>query len=330
MQVSRNVGARDGVTAVLVAMATPLNLELAATMGLAAEGDASPEQLLVAIRATDDDALAGATAAVKAALAERERTGGTASTVPLRTIGAGLAEIPGATLAIVSVPGRHAVAEAADAVAAGRSVLVFSDGVPVEDEVALKRAAHDAGVLVMGPDCGTAMVSGVALGFANAVRRGPVGLVAESGTGAQQVSCLLDAAGVGVSHVLGVGGRDLSADVGGLATLDALAALDADPATELIILISKPPAPEVAHTVREAVSRLGTPVVTALLGPGQDDLTAAAEPALRAFGVSVPAWPSWPSDVPNSLDTAGSPPADPLGPPAASGSSGAFGSPQRT
>src|SRR3954469_21632445 len=215
MQVSRDVGATEGVRAVLVAMATPLNLELAANMGLAPDGDVSPEQLLIAIRAADDDALAAATAAVDAALAARERSTATAATVPLRPVGAGLAELPlgAGALAIVSVPGQYAVAEAADAIAAGRSVLVFSDGVPVEHEVLLKRAAHDAGVLVMGPDCGTAIVSGVALGFANVVRPGPVGLVAASGTGAQQVSCLLDAAGVGVSHVLGVGGRDLKAEV---------------------------------------------------------------------------------------------------------------------
>ena len=248
MQVSRDVAAQDGVTAVLVAMATPLNLELAATMGLAPDGDTSPEQLLIAVRAEDDDALAAALAAVDAALAARERSTGTATAVPQRTIGAGLDELgtDGPVLAIVSVPGSYAVAEAADAIAAGRSVLVFSDGVPVEHEVALKRAAHDAGVLVMGPDCGTAIVSGVALGFANVVRPGPVGLVAASGTGAQQVSCLLDMAGVGVSHVLGVGGRDLSEAVGGLATLDALAALDEDPATERILVVSKPPAPSVA------------------------------------------------------------------------------------
>ncbi|WP_324275311.1 hypothetical protein [Blastococcus brunescens] len=122
-------------------------------------------------------------------------------------------------------------------------MLVFSDGVPVEHEVALKRAAHDAGVLVMGPDCGTAIVSGVALGFANVVRPGPVGLVAASGTGAQQISCLLDMAGVGVSHVLGVGGRDLKEEVGGLGTLDALAALDADDATERVLLVSSRPRP---------------------------------------------------------------------------------------
>ena len=296
MQVSREVSGLDGVTGVLVAMATPLNLELAANMGLAPDGDASPEQLLIAVRAESDDALAAATAAVDAALAARERSTGTAAAVPQRTIGAGLGELSNddPALAIVSVPGAYAVAEAADAISAGRSVLVFSDGVPVEHEVALKQAAHDAGVLVMGPDCGTAIVSGVALGFANVVRRGPVGLVAASGTGAQQVSCLLDAAGVGVSHVLGVGGRDLSEAVGGLATLDALAALDADPATERVLLVSKPPAPSVATAVEAAAAELGVPVRSAVLSSGTPDLTAAVESLLGDMGLDVPTWPSRP------------------------------------
>jgi FdrA protein len=293
MQVSRDVAARDGVTAVLVAMATPLNLELAANMGLAPDEDTSPEQLLIAIRAEDDDALAAALAAVDAALAERERSTGPATAIPQRTIGAGLDELgsDGPALAIVSVPGQYAVAEAADAIAAGRSVLVFSDGVPVEHEVALKRAAHDAGVLVMGPDCGTAIVSGVALGFANVVRPGPVGLVAASGTGAQQISCLLDMAGVGVSHVLGVGGRDLSEAVGGLATLDALAALDADPATERILVVSKPPARAVAESVAAAAAELSVPVRSAVLSPDTPDLTGAVEGLLSDMGVDVPTWP---------------------------------------
>src|SRR5215203_5190801 len=254
MQVSREVASTDGVSAVLVAMATPLNLELATNMGLAPDGPASPEQLLIAIRAESDEALATALSAVDAALAARERSTGSAQAVPQRTIGAGLDELEGSALAIVSVPGQYAVAEAADAIAAGRSVLVFSDGVPVEHEVALKRAAHDAGVLVMGPDCGTAIVSGLALGFANVVRPGPVGLVAASGTGAQQISCLLDMAGVGVSHVLGVGGRDLS----------------------------------------EAAGGLSVPVRSAVLSPETPDLTAAVEALLGDLGVAVPDWPSRP------------------------------------
>jgi FdrA protein len=296
MQVSRDVAALPGVTGVLVAMATPLNLELAEGMGLAPEEAASPEQLLVAIRADDDAALAAATAAVDAALAARERSDTSAAAIPARTIAAGLDDLAGtdSALAIVSVPGQYATAEAADAIAAGRSVLIFSDGVPVEHEVALKRAAHEAGVLVMGPDCGTAIVSGVALGFANVVKPGPVGLVAASGTGAQQVSCLLDMAGVGVSHVLGTGGRDLSEAVGGLATLDALAALDADPATERVLLVSKPPAPSVATAVQDAASRLATPVRSAVLSPETPDLTAAVEALLGDLGRAVPVWPSRP------------------------------------
>ncbi|MCW2580347.1 MAG: FdrA family protein [Blastococcus sp.] len=302
MQVSREVGATDGVTAVLVAMATPLNLELAAGMGLAPEQGASPEQLLIAVRARDDAALAAAVAAVDAALAARERSSAAAA-VPQRTIGSGLAELAPEepALAIISVPGQYAVAEAADAIAAGRSVLIFSDGVPVEHEVALKRAAHEAGVLVMGPDCGTAIVSGVALGFANVVRPGPVGLVAASGTGAQQISCLLDMAGVGVSHVLGVGGRDLSEAVGGLATLDALAALDADPATERVLLVSKPPAPSVARSVEAAAAELSVPVRSAALSPGNPDLTAAVEALLADMGLDVPTWPSRPGPAESTV-----------------------------
>src|SRR5207244_12936461 len=130
---------------------------------------------------------------------------------------------------------------------AGASVMFDADNVPVAQEVRLKEVAAERGQLVMGPDCGTALVGGVGLGFANVVQPGPVGLVAASGTGAQQVMCLLDAAGVGVSHCLGVGGRDLSSAVAGRSTLAALDALDADEATELIVVVSKPPAPEVAE-----------------------------------------------------------------------------------
>ncbi|GAB3321056.1 hypothetical protein GCM10027451_42270 [Geodermatophilus aquaeductus] len=303
MQVSRDVGAREGVIAVLVAMATPLNVDLAAGMGFTPDRTPSPDQLLIAVRAVDDDVLAAAVAAVDAALAERERSRASADAQPARTIAAGLDDLEGdgPALAIVSVPGQYAALEAADAIAAGRSVLVFSDGVPVEQEVALKRAAHEAGVLVMGPDCGTAIVSGVALGFANVVRPGPVGVVAASGTGAQQVSCLLDAAGVGVSHVLGVGGRDLSEAVGGLATLDALSALDADPATERVLVVSKPPAPSVAEAVARAAAGLSTPVRSAALSPETPDLTAAVEALLGDLGLDVPIWPSRPGPAEAAL-----------------------------
>ena len=138
----------------------------------------------------------------------------------------------------------------------------------------------------MGPDCGTAVVGGLGLGFANTVSPGPVGIVAASGTGCQQVLALLDHAGVGVSSALGVGGRDLGADVRGLATREAMRRLDEDPAVEVILLVSKPPAEDVAAEIREYAAGLSTPVELALLGAGHPDLTEATEALLRARGVA--------------------------------------------
>ncbi|MEW1839747.1 FdrA family protein [Nonomuraea angiospora] len=287
MRISRALTEMSGVEAAMVAMATELNLAVLRDLGFTVP-QAGPGDLLIAVRARD------AGAAVEEAdrqLATFHRAEGTtADQPPLTTRSA--AGTP-ADLVLVSTPGEHAFAEALDAVQAGLPVMIFSDGVPVAQERRLKELAEAADVLVMGPDCGTAVIGGVGLGFANVLSPGPVGVVAASGTGAQQVTSLLDWAGTGVSHVLGVGGRDLSAEVGGLSTLRALRMLDEDPATELIVLISKPPSPEVAQTVREAVGRLRTPVVPALLP--EPDLTEATERALRALGRPVPEWPSWPA-----------------------------------
>ncbi|WP_404392207.1 DUF1116 domain-containing protein [Humibacillus xanthopallidus] len=290
LQVSRAAASTPGVEAAQVAMATELNLDVIRSMGFDVP-DGSPNDLLVAVRGSDEG-IAAALAVVAEHLTRRRGatpTGGLGEAPAPRTTGAAIAAL-GADLALVSVPGAHAVVEAFDAIAAGVSVMVFSDNVPVEDEVALKKAAARAGVLVMGPDCGTAVVGGVALGFADVVRPGPAGIVAASGTGAQQVMALLDAAGVGVSHCLGVGGRDLSAAVGGRSTRQALAALAADPATERILVVSKPPAAKVLAELEAYAAGLGKPVHWATLGPGRPDLTAAVEDLL---GGSERVWPEW-------------------------------------
>ncbi len=291
MRVSRALTGMPGVAVAVVAMATELNLGLARDLGFAVP-PATPGDLLVAVRADSPAELEDAAAELERQLAARAPASGTRGEAPPRTTRSAARAFE-ASLALVSVPGEHAFAEALDAVEAGISVMIFSDNMPVEQEILLKDRARARGVLVMGPDCGTAVVGGAGLGFANVLRPGPVGVVAASGTGAQQVTSLLDLAGVGVSHVLGVGGRDLSAEVGGRSAVQALRALDEDPATELIVLVSKPPAPEVARAVRDL--DLATPVVAALLGPGQDDLTTAAEKVLRALGRDVPEWPSWPT-----------------------------------
>jgi len=291
LQVSRTVQDAPGVSAAQVAMATPLNVEVLTSMGFDVPADATPNDLVVALRLDDDASLEAVLGAVEAALrASTRRDAGSAEVAPHRTTATALRDTDDA-LVLVSVPGASAFVEAMDALDAGRDVMVFSDNVPLDQEVVLKRTATERGLLVMGPDCGTAVVGGLGLGFANAVSPGPVGIVAASGTGCQQLLALLDHAGVGVTSALGVGGRDLSSDVGGLSTFEAVRRLDADSDVELIVVVSKPPAPEVATALEEYAATLATPVELALLGPGRPDLTVAAEQVLRRLGREVPDWP---------------------------------------
>jgi FdrA protein len=294
-----------GVETVIAAMGTELNRALLVDAGFPeAERGATADDLLIAVRADGDAAAHEALATVERVLTERRRSAvAGAQEVAPRSVEAAAAQSPDAGVVVVSVPGPHAYVEAAAALRAGRHVMVFSDGVEVAAEVALKRVAAASGRLVMGPDCGTAILGGVGLGFANVVVPGPVGLVAASGTGAQQLCCLLDGAGIGVRHVVGVGGRDLSAAVGGASTLAALAALDDDPAVEVIAVVSKPPDPEAAAAVMAAAADCHTPVVLALVGPGRPTLTDAAAEIAAALRTPFPepgSW-SWPPSPPEGF-----------------------------
>src|SRR5205823_795960 len=230
---------------------------------------ADANALVLAVCAADgraaDEAMSRGRAALFAELAQPEER----RRPEPRTISDAAARLPQANVAVISVPGPYAAMAAHSALTAGLHVLLFSDNVPLAAEVELKRRASRLGRLVMGPGAGTAVLGGIGLGFANAVGKGPVGIVAAAGTGAQEAMTLLDRWGIGVSQVIGVGGRDLSADVGGLMARDAVRALDADPATEVILIVSKPPDEDVARTVIGA-SR-GTPVVAACLGMSAPD-----------------------------------------------------------
>ena len=291
MQISRTVGELPGVTSALVAMATPLNLELLPRLGFEPVPGAGSDDLLVAIGADDDTALAGALARLDELFAARE-VATDAVAQPARTTRAALAR-SGGNLVVVSLPGPNALVESMDALRAGADVMLFSDNVPVEQEVALKEEAHRRGLLVMGPDCGTAIVGGVGLCFANVMRPGEVGVVAASGTGAQQVCALLDAAGVGVSAVLGTGGRDLSRAVGARSSLDAMTMLDQHEGTTLVVMLSKPPPAAVAARVAAAAGALKTPSVVGFLGRGRDDLTALTDKVLAALGRPALHPPEW-------------------------------------
>jgi FdrA protein len=291
LQVSRAVQDLDGVLAAQVAMATGLNIEVLTEMGFEVPGEATTNDLVVALRlaerATLDEALAGVD---RALLDANRRDDGPSEIAPPRTTATALRRAPDG-LVLVSVPGASAFVEAMDALDAGNDVMIFSDNVPLEQELVLKRTAEERGLLVMGPDCGTAVVGGLGLGFANTVTPGPVGIVAASGTGCQQLLALLDHAGVGVTSALGVGGRDLSTEVHGRSTREAIRRLDADPEVELILVVSKPPDGDVATELREYAATLATPVQLALLGAGEPDLTASAEAVLDRLGHTRPTWP---------------------------------------
>jgi len=267
MRLTRDLESVAGVHRAAAMMGTPQNRALLDAAGLLTdEGDlAAPADLLIAVIADDEAAAEAARGAAEAALAAPAAGAGRAAERP-RTLRSALTALPEATLALISVPGAYAGAEAQRALAAGLHVMLFSDNVDVETEVALKRDAAARGLFVMGPDCGSAILHGVPLGFANAVPRGRVGLVAASGTGLQEVTCLLAAEGEGVSHAIGVGSRDLSDAVGGAMTLSALAALREDPATEVVVVISKPPGPAVVARLVDALETFGKPAVLAIMG----------------------------------------------------------------
>ena len=328
MRISASLSGSEGVETVSLMIGTPSNVAILDEAGLLTEAAlaAGPDDLVLAVRAENEEALAAALDAAEARLdgaAEGPRSRGAAARFP--GMRAACEALPGANLAIVSVPGPFAARETRRALAAGLNVLVFSDNVPVEEEVALKREARARGLALMGPDCGTAIVAGTPLAFANRVRRGAIGVVAASGTGLQELSVLVHRGGGGLSHGIGVGGRDLGDDVGGLGTFMALDALEADPDTRHIVIVSKPPGPRTEAALLARLADCPKPVTLCLVGRDSGALppNAALVPTLRdaarrALGSGPsggdPAGPAvGPADGPHG-ETGAAPPPPPLAP----------------
>ena len=271
MQIGAKLRLLEGVEQASCVMATPANLAQLQDAGLAIDVQVSPSDLMVVVRGEP----AACDAAIDAAAAALQSTGSggdgggagaAAFSMPLTSLALGVQREAGANLALISVPGDYAAAEAMKALALGLHVMLFSDNVSLADERSIKRAARDKGLLVMGPDCGTAIVNGIPLGFANVVRRGDIGLVAASGTGLQEVTCRIHNLGGGISQALGTGGRDLKEEIGGITMLQGLAALAEDEATRIIVLVSKPPAPGIAQQILDAAAASGKPTVVHFLG----------------------------------------------------------------
>ena len=229
MSVAGELRERAGVNAGMIVLGTDANREALTQLGFdaAAVGSAGAHDLLIAVDAEDAARAAGATEHARELL-RRSHSSLDGSGHEPRSLPAAIHAREGANLALISVPGEFAAREAATALHAGLHAMVFSDNVSLADEIALKEMAHERGLLMMGPDCGTALINGVPLGFANVIARGSIGMVGASGTGMQEVMCLIDRFGGGISQAIGIGGRDLSAEVGGTMAIDAIGALAAD------------------------------------------------------------------------------------------------------
>ncbi|MDQ3927717.1 MAG: transcriptional regulator, partial [Chloroflexota bacterium] len=267
MQVAVRLREMAGIEDASLMMGTQPNKEMLAEAGLLTQESeaAGPNDLIIAMRGTDE-AVEVAQGRIEDLLRAEIPPSGERQASEPHSLSAGLAALPDANLVLISTPGIYAAAEAHKALLQGRHVMIFSDNVSLEDEYALKVLAAERGLLLMGPDCGTAIIGGVPLGFANAVRRGGIGVVGASGTGMQEITSLVSRLGGGISHAIGTGSRDLSARIRGKMTVVGVRALLKDPATSVIVVVSKPPHPDAAERVLAEVSHAEKPVVVAFLG----------------------------------------------------------------
>jgi FdrA protein len=266
MQLQRGLLGLPGVLDSGAVMGTAANLDLLAQSGLLTDEakKAGVNDLLIVVKAETDSAAVEALGQVDGLLAKRRLAA--AEEFRPKSLETAARQLPEAGWVLVSVPGRFAAGVAREALDLGKHVFLYSDNVSLEDEVALKKTARERGLLVMGPDCGTAIINGVGLGFANYVRRGPIGVVGASGTGTQAVTVRIHELGSGLSHAIGTGGRDLKSEVGAITMHQGLHLLARDPDTKVIVLISKPPAATVATKLLAAAQAAGKPVVVDFIG----------------------------------------------------------------
>ena len=265
MQLQRGLLELPGVIDAGVIMATPANRDLLAANDLLPDRiAANSDDLLIVVKGESEAAAIEALTQVDALLTRKRAA--TEQDFRPHSLSAAITQLPEAGWVLISVPGRYAARVAREALDLDRHVFLYSDNVTLDDEITLKQAARSKGLLVMGPDCGTAIINGIGLGFANRVRQGSIGLVGASGTGLQAITSRIHELGAGISHAIGTGGRDLKAEVGAITAHQALDVLARDPNTQVIVIVSKPPAPEVATRLLAHARSIGKPVVVDFIG----------------------------------------------------------------
>lgn len=277
MRVSAEIKAETSVTSAFAFMGTEMNKSNRVSKSLITDEvrEAGPDDLILAVEGEGEESLQKALVLFIQKITQKTQAAGSDWNAPVhpKSLEKGIIQAGKANLAIISVPGTYAAAEAFKALHSGLHVMIFSDNVSVEDELALKTLGREKGLLVMGPDCGTAIINGTPLCFANKIPKGPIGIVGASGTGTQQVTVNIARLGAGITHAIGTGGRDLKNSIMGISSIMALQALAEDKETEVIVLVSKPAEPEAEKAVMEEIRKITKPVVVAFLGkkaPGRE------------------------------------------------------------
>lgn len=277
MSISTQANNLEGINQAFVAMATEMNKEILRNLKLLTPEleAASNGDLMIIIDGVDENTNQDNLGKIEEFFTKKKSSSNAAHETIYKTLASAKENIPAANLAVISVNGHFAAREARTALENDMHVMLFSDNVSLDEELALKQLAHEKGLLMMGPDCGTAIINNVGLCFANKVRPGRIGIVAASGTGSQEVSVRIHDFGGGVSQLIGTGGRDLSEKIGGIMMLDGIRSLNADPNTDVIVLISKPPAATVEKKILDEVKNCKKPIVICFIG-GADEKTVVA------------------------------------------------------
>lgn len=268
MLLTNKISTMDGVNRVSIMMGTPANKDIMGGSGLRTPEleKASANDLAIVLDTEDASIIDGVLVEVDEFLTSQATSDNEVADETVRTWDKAMKMGADANLALLSIPGTYAALEAEKALDEGLNAFIFSDNMTIEDELHLKQKAHEKGLLVMGPDCGTGIINGVPMAFTNIVRPGKIGIVGASGTGIQEVSTIIDKLGAGVTNAIGTGGRDLSEKIGGITMLDSIASLEKDPQTEVIVVISKPPAKVVRDKVVALLREVSKPVVAIFLG----------------------------------------------------------------
>lgn len=269
MLLTNRISTIEGVNKVSIMMGTPANKDIYEQSGLATpELQEAGANDLVIVADVDNEALLGTIENEMEEFFKKQSTvsNGEKAAESVKSWDKALEKLPEANLAVISIPGAYAALEADRALDEGLNVFMFSDNVSIEDEKALKIKAHEKGLAVMGPDCGTGIIQGVPIAFTNNVEKGSIGIIGASGTGIQELTTIIDRLGEGVTNAIGIGGRDLNASIGGITMLDMIDAMEEDESVKVVIIVSKPPAKEVRDTISERLESFSKPIVTLFVG----------------------------------------------------------------